>query len=1024
MSDSLEQDIDKLVVDSKAVKEAAENINPENPNPVIQDSVITEVNTAPDDSTSVFTGEEEKVAGIGIIKRTLKPKKKAKEEKPLTEREILNKSVFDKIDPKDGDYIVTPYEPVDVKKVLDEAKDQPSAGKPSRITKRGKNKKVPVFNLNNINGPESLKQLINFTGEQSSAKLKVMPIKELAEELSTPTFSITQDGVPISTFKTQAGAEAWIKKQPTNQIYDIQQNQLYSEKFIKDILNPNKKTVADPVYVRKMLLTQVDVAAKTDAMAKKIIKAEADGTLTVNMQVEFDQLFALMGELSKAIEGRTADVGRTLRMFGEARGASGTLDKLEVLEAQGVSVNSVDRARKFLALDTVNDKGKAASMRFGSVRESADILVKMWQTTWINGLLSSPVTHMKNMSANLAYGIFQVPTRLMASGIGHIRRGIRPGGETAIPVEESWNFAMDYFSSIPDSFRLGAKAFKNNAPLDGSKSKLELEGAQNVFDNVSYGDTDFGKAMKTGMSYYGKFISMPGRALMAEDEFFKGLARFAEFKALAGRAKNDYVDSLVKGGMPLDEARAKGIAYYDDIVQNPPEDMVKQAVEFSKEMTFTKNLEGMMAEIQKSINKSEAMSIGPILKMFAPFVRTPTNLVTEALKHTPAAFILPSFRKAIKAGGREADLAYAKIGMGMGVIGGFGYLTMAGHMTGSGPSNQKMRKTLEATGWQPYSFVFDSDKFDEEGINELRTYGTVTQGQGKIYLSYQGLQPLSTLLGVGASIGEFFMVNSYASSQGYHDQKLAQEVVMAGVMSGYDILSEMPMLDGLGNLMNVIGSGEDQRSALRSLKKMGEIMSEFAIQGSPIGAYQSGKATIERYLDPTINTFLPGEGETPWDAAIKKYKSRLPYYSNEVPPRLDPLSGQEVTVGKGNFYEMFSPFKLSTGKYIEGYQTLIDWNVEVYVPPFRKNGYEFTAEQYNTWIEIATNGGQLQSDIMDMGAKFDTSYDVGAVQSKLKSVMSKAYSDAYVELKKIYPEIQDYEDELEIREEVLGTTRY
>ena len=1023
MSNSLEQDIDKLVVDSRAVKEAAENINPENPNSVIQDSVVTEVNTAPDDSTSVFTGEEEKVAGIGILK-TLTKGKKVKEEKPLTEREILNKSVFDKIDPKDGDYIVTPYEPVDVKKVLEEAKDQPSSGKPAPITKRGKNKKVPVFNLNNINGPESMKELINYTGEQSSAKLKVMPIKQLAEELSTPTFSIIQDGVPVSTFKTQAGAEAWIKKQPTNQIYDIQQNQLYSEKFIKNILDPNKKTVADPTYVRKMLLTQVNVAAQTDAMAKKIIKAEADGTLTVNMKVEFDQMFTLMGELSKAIEGRTADIGRSLRMFGEARGATGTLDKLEILEAQGASVNSVDRAKKFLLLNTVNEKGKAASMRFGSVKESADILVKMWQTTWINGLLSSPVTHMKNISANLAYGIFQAPTRLMASGIGHIRRGIRPGGETAIPVDEAFNFAMDYFGSVPDSFRLGYKAFKNNAPLDGSKSKLELEGAQNVFDNVSYGDTDFGKATRKGMSLYGKFITMPGRALMAEDEFFKGLARFAEFKALAGRAKNDYVDSLVKGGMPLDKARAKGITYYDDIVQNPPEDMIKQAVEFSKEMTFTKNLEGIMADIQKSINKSESMSIGPVLKMFAPFVRTPTNLVTEALKHTPAAIILPSFRKAMKAGGRQADLALAKVGMGMGVIGGFGKLTMGGQMTGSGPSNQKMRKTLEATGWQPYSFVFDSDKFDEEGINELRTYGTVTQGQGKIYMSYQGLQPISTLLGVGASLGEFFMVNSYASSQGYHDQRLADEIVIAGVMSGYDILSEMPMLDGLGNLMNVIGSGEDQRDALRSLKKMGEIMSEFAIQGSPVGAYQSGKATIERYLDPTVNTYLPGEGETPFDTAIKKYKSRLPYYSNEVPPRLDPLSGQEVTVGKGNFYEMFSPFKLSTGKYIEGYQTLIDWNVEVYVPPFRKNGYEFTAEQYNAWIEIATNGGQLQSDIMDMGARFDTSYDIGAVQSKLKSVMSKAYSEAYKELKEIYPEIQDYEDELEIKEEVLGTTRY
>ena len=57
-------------------------------------------------------------------------------------------------------------------------------------------------------------------------------------------------------------------------------------------------------------------------------------------------------------------------------------------------------------------------------------------------------------------------------------------------------------------------------------------------------------------------------------------------------------------------------------------------------------------------------------------------------------------------------------------------------------------------------------------------------------------------------------------------------------------------------------------------------------------------------------------------------------------------------------------------------------------------------------------------------ARFDTSYDVGDVQSKLKSVMSKAYSDAYEKLKEIYPEIQDYEDELEIKEQVLGTTKY
>ena len=164
-----------------------------------------------------------------------------------------------------------------------------------------------------------------------------------------------------------------------------------------------------------------------------------------------------------------------------------------MLEAQAASIDSVNRAKKLLALPSINKKGHAASMRF-NLANSPDILIAMWQTTWINGLLSSPVTHIKNMASNLAYGLYQVPVRFTASAIGNVRK-VLPGfgNQDAIPLNEAAVFAQAYVENVNSSFRLGIKAFKNNKPLDGSASKIELNGTQNIFENVDYGPTKFGK---------------------------------------------------------------------------------------------------------------------------------------------------------------------------------------------------------------------------------------------------------------------------------------------------------------------------------------------------------------------------------------------------------------------------------------------------------------------------------------------------------------------------------------------------
>jgi hypothetical protein len=339
-----------------------------------------------------------------------------------------------------------------------------------------------------------------------------------------------------------------------------------------------------------------------------------------------------------------------------------------------------------------------------------------------------------------------------------------------------------------------------------------------------------------------------------------------------------------------------------------------------------------------------------------------------------------------------------------------------------------MLKTYEATGWQKYSFVFNKEGWSDKGIEELKTYGLITQGEGKYYWSFDGLQPLSTLMGIGASIGEYFMANSYANAQGYNNTEIEQKMLMMATMAGYDILSEAPMLQGVADIIELMGStlsgGLDEAETLRLVKNLSNKLGEFAIQGSPMGVYQSGKATIERYLDPTVSSLLSEDGDGLMDYSIRKYKSRLPYYSDDLPPRLDPLTGEEVTIGMGNFYENYSPFKRSDGTYIPGYQTLIDYNVEVFVPPVKKNGYELTAEQYNMWIDLATEKGKMQKEIDRLGIRYRNTKDLGAVQDKMKNVMAKSYRKAFDKLQKMYPEIADFYEEKDLEYKQIGKTRW
>jgi hypothetical protein len=126
------------------------------------------------------------------------------------------------------------------------------------------------------------------------------------------------------------------------------------------------------------------------------------------------------------------------------------------------------------------------------------------------------------------------------------------------------------------------------------------------------------------------------------------------------------------------------------------------------------------------------------LRFVVPFVRTPTNILKFAFERTPFVTVLKEERERLFAEFNSTDPILKARTRGKVVTAG---LTFGGlidvaynnreYITGGGPSNEREKEALMATGWRPYSIKI-----------------------GDTYFSYQRLDPLATPLGVVADLVE------------------------------------------------------------------------------------------------------------------------------------------------------------------------------------------------------------------------------------------------------------------------------
>lgn len=149
------------------------------------------------------------------------------------------------------------------------------------------------------------------------------------------------------------------------------------------------------------------------------------------------------------------------------------------------------------------------------------------QEAWVMALLSGPKTHLVNMMGNAAVALGQVFERSVASRIGSVL-----GDETGVMMGESLSMLRGMMGGVMDGLRLAGQAFKMNAS-GGWAGKIDLPHAPAI-SAENWRLAKDGVLGKT-VDVLGNAMRLPGRALMAEDEFFKAVGFRSELHAQAYR---------------------------------------------------------------------------------------------------------------------------------------------------------------------------------------------------------------------------------------------------------------------------------------------------------------------------------------------------------------------------------------------------------------------------------------------------------------------------------------------------------
>jgi hypothetical protein len=361
------------------------------------------------------------------------------------------------------------------------------------------------------------------------------------------------------------------------------------------------------------------------------------------------------------VKALSSDAGRTL----QAASIDATPElydtKVEVLNEilrLGHNIDDVVAAAKGVNFENQNELAafyrKFVKPKLGEMLD---------EYVYIN-ILSSPLTHIKNIFSNITQMLILNPADKLASGAYDMVSSGLTG-----------KARQHYFSQVP-AFYKGAI---NALPKAMDQALVALKGETKVERPELKHLPTLSKAVNWATLGVGKYIP---RALEAGDVFFRTMIQSGEEESLTaqlGHAPNE--DELLKiqnkaadkaaeyiFRKPLDPSNEKGqghlLSYIDKVT--------------SGIMQFRRNVPGF--------------------KWFFRFVETPMNILKSGIEHSPLGF-------ANMWGSKDKADAAGKAIVGSMIFAGASFMAASGRTTWAAPRGKKEKEAFEAAGLLPYSII-------------------------------------------------------------------------------------------------------------------------------------------------------------------------------------------------------------------------------------------------------------------------------------------------------------------------------
>jgi len=591
----------------------------------------------------------------------------------------------------------------------------------------------------------------------------------------------------------------------------------------------------------------------------------------------------------------------------------------------------------YASLPTTRAKNKFMAASAGALGRGMDVITEIW----INSILSLPVTHAVNIAGNASFMTLRTLETFVASGVGKVRSTLtgdpdyvkfREGVAQLEGIREGWKEALI----------VAGKTIVTEAPSGATKIDVRRPVAIGSTGDMTeiYRMVREGNVSAAALNVFGSTMRAGGRALLAEDAFFKGIGYRMSINEQAEIVAGNTYDAAIKAGKSEQEANMLAAVERTKIKNNPNPTITKEAEAQSEIGTFQGDLDGWLGDIQGGMSH-------PLAKIIVPFYKTPTNVMKETLTRSPIMALNPGFYKTIKAGGREADLAIARVGTGSAVMATFAYHAqgLIGEdsdmfIVGSGPPSPKVRQAMARKGVQPYSINLKN--YDDDGLWD----GTYTS------ITYSKLDPISGLLAMAA---DFAYYSNYDDDMGQ-----IEALAVAATVGMQEYMMNMPLLQGVEELTSIFTLQDTKQRGIKLQEFFAKKATETGLALLP--SVSSFSAGIERQMDPTVrSTMLPEEGlfgEDPTQlptfargfyTALAQAQARNPFFSKTVPPKLN-LWGEEITAGTGEAWEFWSPIRIKETVYTPLDDEIIRLGQGISMPKSKQHGVLLNNVQYNEMI--------------------------------------------------------------------------